>query len=1027
MPNSAYPNGFNDGVSIRQIPILITQNPKAKVFHVNNGANGSDNHPGTEKHPLATIDAAVDRCTANQGDIIYVAPGHIESVIAASGITFDVAGVTVIFMGEGSNKATIDFGTDVGASIVLSAANVKLVTPRFTASIDALTGPISITAANCGVVNYEYYDGVSIDTTDCFVLSGAADYAEISGEYIPGDEGGTQKQSHIQFSAATEHVFLGPLKIRGDFATYPIEMTVGAMTDLHLKDIFIKNTNVGPIAAMGIHASSTGWADHVKLRIVSGTTYVSSLALLNWDNDSVGFNTDGGHGDPLGSTTPTTIEGKVDLIQADLGNPSARANFQDIEDMIGIPDAANSNVDDILRTGFNSSAITRNVDGSVLERLEDIKEDLSGSAGIATFPAAAAPTDGVSMAAVLRAVYNLSLAGVSLTFTGTCDAGMIASTTSLVSAELIGYGDDFFNTKYYIQVIKNANAVGTAPETEVRQISDYVSATGTFTTVAFSVNVEASDELLVLHESLVVLGRDDADNTIATTNVVANADGSLLERDQFNQEAIAVIDAFHDVPVADVATNAQMRDVIGNKTDAGAAGAVGATESLMAYAKQTVTEGIARDAAIAVIDAFHDVPVADVADNAVMSDVIGNKTDAGAAGAVSATESLMAYAKQLVTEGIARDAALAVVDAFHDVPVADVADNAQMSDVIGNKTDAAAAGAVSAVESIMAYAKQLVTEGIARDAVLTTIDGLHDVPVADVGTNAQMRDVIGNKTDAAAAGAVSATESLMAYAKQLVTEGIARDAAIAVVDAFHDVPVADVADNAQMSDVVGNKTDAAAAGAVSTTESLMAYAKQNVTNTNYIANTAIPPPTANSLASYIAAGSGAVGTTLGAGVSIIDALGSNGSTLAYGSGSILGAIGTVHVITKTLVSSTIPQDGVSTVNITGVSSGGPLIIEEVTLNTNGTGLAGGTNFQLEISGNIYGSTGAIMAETVANLGANKTISGTNASITPLNGAVLENGAKIVATSTVGACTGAGVIQMQIKFRRVAAGATVAVA
>jgi len=42
------------------------------------------------------------------------------------------------------------------------------------------------------------------------------------------------------------------------------------------------------------------------------------------------------------------------------------------------------------------------------------------------------------------------------------------------------------------------------------------------------------------------------------------------------------------------------------------------------------------------------------------------------------------------------------------------------------------------------------------------------VPVADSTANTAQRDVVGNKTDAAATGAVSTTESIMAYVKQLV-------------------------------------------------------------------------------------------------------------------------------------------------------------------------------------------------------------------------------------------------------------------
>jgi len=49
---------------------------------------------------------------------------------------------------------------------------------------------------------------------------------------------------------------------------------------------------------------------------------------------------------------------------------------------------------------------------------------------------------------------------------------------------------------------------------------------------------------------------------------------------------------------------------------------------------------------------------------------------------------------------------------------------------------------------------------------------------ADSTTNKLMRDVVGNKTDAAAVGVVSATESIMAYVKQLVGGGLSSNAAV---------------------------------------------------------------------------------------------------------------------------------------------------------------------------------------------------------------------------------------------------------
>ena len=126
----------------------------------------------------------------------------------------------------------------------------------------------------------------------------------------------------------------------------------------------------------------------------------------------------------------------------------------------------------------------------------------------------------------------------SLSLYGKCSSTMAASTTELVVPTLVGYGNDFFNNKFYVQILKNANSVGNAPEIQVRKITDYVSTSGTFTVDAFGANVEASDELVVLHESLVAVGRDDSDNVFSSINVGANADGSMLERLEWIQAAL---------------------------------------------------------------------------------------------------------------------------------------------------------------------------------------------------------------------------------------------------------------------------------------------------------------------------------------------------------------------------------------------------------------------------------------------------------------------------------------------------------
>lgn len=210
-----------------------------------------------------------------------------------------------------------------------------------------------------------------------------------------------------------------------------------------------------------------------------------------------------------------------------------------------------------------------------------------------------------------------------------------------------------------------------------------------------------------------------------------------------------------DIAPADAITNDSIIDVIGNKVDASDA-SVG-TASLIALMRHIIAN-LSTDADVAAL--------------------LGALNTTAATGAVDVATTIMGYLKQVVTEGIARDTAIGIIDTFHDVAIADAVDNAVISDVTGNKADAAATGAVSAVESLMAYCKQLVTEGIARDIAITAIGTAHDVATPDAVTNTVLSDVVGNKADAAATGTVTATESLVAYLKQLVTEGIARDVVI---------------------------------------------------------------------------------------------------------------------------------------------------------------------------------------------------------------------------------------------------------
>lgn len=148
------------------------------VFFVQSGhAAASDNNPGTDvDKPLATVDAAIGKCTANKGDVIVLMPGHAETVTATS-IALDVAGVTIIGVGNGSNRATFTFGA-AAATITVSAADCKWSNCRFVANFADVAAAFTVGAAK----NFEVSDSAFLDTSAILnflsmVVTGATDNA----------------------------------------------------------------------------------------------------------------------------------------------------------------------------------------------------------------------------------------------------------------------------------------------------------------------------------------------------------------------------------------------------------------------------------------------------------------------------------------------------------------------------------------------------------------------------------------------------------------------------------------------------------------------------------------------------------------------------------------------------------------------------------------------------------------------------------------------------------------------------------
>jgi hypothetical protein len=348
MPFSNYPDGFKWGLTVRGIPILNTY--AGNIWWVDSGIGSNGNSGKLPTQPFATIDYAIGRCTANNGDIILVAPGHTETITADSGIDVDVAGVTIIGLGNGEDRPTITFTTATAADLKMAAANTAIFNMVFKCNIASQDMMIEVSATDVEIANCDFREG-SATGLNFISTAGAANacdrlwihhntfYAPTAGNY----------NSAIDLEEVNDSVRIEDNIIWGDFDDAGIQNPSGkVLTNLQIRRNSVTNLQSGQHAIQLVSAC-TGVAENNNLSTDAQSTAFDSGALRCSGN--------------LWADSTADTEGVPVNKQAD-----AATNF------IGVDDSNNA---------ASTSNVTANEDGSILERLEQLQEAINKGTGTA--------------------------------------------------------------------------------------------------------------------------------------------------------------------------------------------------------------------------------------------------------------------------------------------------------------------------------------------------------------------------------------------------------------------------------------------------------------------------------------------------------------------------------------------------------------------------------------------------------------------------------------------------------------------
>src|SRR3990167_9127295 len=537
----------------------------------------------------STLTAAISAAAASVGDVIFVSEGYTETITTASGVALNKAGVSVFGLGGGNDRPTITISsTDNAGTVAISSNNCVFKNFVIVGNDDALTNAVVVTGNNCDI-DIETHDtssaiematAVRLDTADNCIL----------------------KLKHLGFTAG--NAMVSAVRI-DDCDNVRIDIDgFGVLTTAWVEMVDVASTNV----------------------YVSGRTFTQAV-------------TDGSR-DVVDTITGSTWYGEIEDMSAGRTYSGGSAQAWASDDVSGLAAAIDA-IDNFVDT--------------------EVASILTASGAVTD---AADYTPGATASSMISLIKGVLGTQVLAEGTFTTSSATVPADTGRTEA------NDYFNGCYIIPVAGSIAG-------QARQIVDFANAGGVFTldadlpftavpgTVAYIIVPGPNNTAAAADSTAATSTRHTIGNKADAVDYTAGATASslmdllkgvlrmeVLAEGTFTTSSTTVPADTGKTEGNDYWNGCYLIPLSGDAAfqprliaDFANAGGVFTLDSSMPFtsAPGTVAYAIVRG------DASGIVATADNTSNTTVAQVIGNKADATATGAVTTTDSLMAYARQLVT------------------------------------------------------------------------------------------------------------------------------------------------------------------------------------------------------------------------------------------------------------------------------------------------------------------------------------------------------------------------------------------
>lgn len=457
------------------------------VWYVDSGA-GAGGAGTTWATAFDTLQEGIDAATDLRGDIVYVAQDHGETINNAASLTANCPGLTIVGIGNNESQPEIVFITDTTAELTISAADVCIYNMRFRSNIADCATAIQITADGDGaqILGCEFRETSNIlELLKMINTAAAADELVIVGNRFIGTDSADPTNAIFLGGASNKTIIQGNHFI-GTWSASVIDGTTALSTGLVISDNLIDNLDATAGMTIRLNASTGGalvgnvcYSAGAGFALVGDAMFVSpdNVAMNTANVETRNYETMFGpyRGDAAGTAGDSIF---ADFVLIDALIDLAIADFIDyqLDSLAGVSttvDAGNNLTAHVLDKTVLSHIMTKGADTSdysaATMSLEKIAED-----------AAAVLVDtGTDLVAQIAGITSVIAAMDDNGYAAVCETNA-GGDTHVICATLGGFGADYFNTGWSLIVIKNASGVGTAPEGDIIDITDYTNA-GDFT------------------------------------------------------------------------------------------------------------------------------------------------------------------------------------------------------------------------------------------------------------------------------------------------------------------------------------------------------------------------------------------------------------------------------------------------------------------------------------------------------------------------------------------------------------------